>query len=107
QGAEKSSINRTNAIELRMLFQHLLENLCGFNRFAVIIEGARAKSSNQRMIGLGRRTLVEFGERVVVPPLISEDARAIVTGDDSFSGIQPYHAIERAHGAIFITIQPR
>src|SRR5437870_3180636 len=105
QSAQERRINRTNAVKLGMLFQHLLKDLGRFNRLAVIIKGPRAKSSNQWMIGFTRRALIKFGDRVIVSRLVSKDARSIVAGDNSFSRIEPHHPLKSAQGTIIVAIQ--
>src|SRR5438552_11054656 len=77
QRAQERRVDWANAVELRLLFQDFLQNFCGLDRFAVIVERPSAEGFDQRMIGFNRGALIKFGERFIVSSLISKDARPI------------------------------
>src|SRR2546423_9068389 len=80
QRAQERRVDRANAVELRLLFEDLLENFRGLDRFPMVVERASTKGFDQRMIRFDRGALIKFGERVIVSALISENARPIVAG---------------------------
>ena len=106
QRAQECRVDRANAVELRLLFEDLLQDFRGLDRFPVIVERASTKGFDQRMIRFDRGALIKFGERVIVSSLISENARAIVTGHNSFGRIQSRHALITTQRFLVIAIKP-
>src|SRR5581483_11439006 len=100
-------VDRANTVELRLLLQNLLENLCGPDVLTAIEENLRAKRSDERMIRFDGRAGIKFGQRFVVLSLIHEDARPVVTCDNAFSRTEPRHAFQRSQRLVVITIKPR
>src|SRR5437016_6830712 len=87
QRAQERRVDWANAVELRLLFEDLLENFRGLDRFPVIVQRPSAEGFDQRMIGFDLGALIKFHERFIVSSLISKDARPIVAGDNSLRGI--------------------
>src|ERR1043166_1276103 len=107
QGAEKRRINRTNAVQLGLLFQHLLHHFRSFHVFPAIKQNLRAKGLDERVIGLDRRSLLQFRKGLIVTRLISENSGAIITGDDLLSRTQPRHALETTQSLVVLAVESR
>ena len=82
QRAQERRIDRANAVELRLLFEDLLQNFRGLNRFAVIVERAGAKSFFTRN-RLRSSLLLSSGPALATPPMpICWKAKSKMTGCD-------------------------
>src|SRR5437016_14662002 len=78
QRAQERRVDRANAVELRLLFEDLLQNFRGLDRLPGTVERAGAEGFDQRMIGFDLGALIKLPERFIVSSLISTDARPLV-----------------------------
>src|SRR6185295_7780347 len=85
-----------HAVDLRVLLQNLLENLDRFFDLAFVIKHARCENSDQWMFRFDFMALSKLPRSLFVLALIHENARAVVTCQHSFAGIQLHHPIETA-----------
>src|SRR6185369_5470788 len=102
---ETDGENRPDAVHLRMPLQHALKGLRGLVDLIAVVKDARADNLNHRMFRFQRRPLIKLPQSLVVLLLIHEDARAIVTGHDTLTRIQPDHTIETAKRLLVIAVE--
>src|ERR1043165_3901025 len=105
--AETDGENRTHAVDLRMLLQDRVQDLDRVLYFLLIVKHARREHPDQRMFRFDLEALGQLTLRFFVLTLVHENARAVVTSEDAFAGIQPHHAIETAQRLFIITVESR
>ncbi len=105
--AQTDCEDRPHAVDLRVLLQDLLEDSDRFVNLAFVEKHARCENSDQRMFRFDFMTLSELPRGLFELALVHENARAVITCQHAFAGIQLHHPIETAQRLFIITIKTR